>query len=190
MLCHRADYDGTAEPVHAGVFDTRCQNCHLEDSWVPAVPVAHDWFRIDGAHLLITCAACHVGEPAVYAGTPTQCVGCHQEQFDNAEHEGHQTFPTTCQDCHTTTAWEPALEGAHPNDRFRIDGGDHQYRCLDCHDPDLGSSAMGQNCDCVGCHEGEHTRDQMDGEHGDVDGYPRGPAPPNFCVDCHPDGNE
>lgn len=183
--CHQADYDMAMEPPHAG-YPTDCASCHTDAGWVPS-----SWqhsFPIEGAHQLITCAACH-GDPPTYEGTPTECVGCHRDDYDNSPYMGHQTFPLTCLDCHTQNAWVPALEGAHPNDRFRIDDGAHSgYECTDCHNPELGASTMGANCDCVGCHEGEHTRARMDDKHREVADYPAGAAPPSFCLDCHPDG--
>jgi hypothetical protein len=100
-------------------------------------------------------------------------------------------YPTTCIDCHSTAAWQPALEGGHPDDQFRISGGPHEgYECLDCHDPALGSSADGMNTDCVGCHEGKHERSKMDREHDEVGDYPFGTTSVNFCLDCHPDGRK
>ena len=104
---------------------------------------------------------------------------------------GHDAFQTTCQDCHTTNGWTPAVGGAHPENAFPIQNGAHSdYRedCASCHNPDLGSSIDGENADCVGCHDGEHTRAEMDPKHDEEPDYPRGPAPPNFCLDCHPDG--
>lgn len=183
--CHEADYDTATEPPHAG-YPTDCASCHTDAGWQPST-FDHPW-TLDGAHLLITCQSCHTGEPPVYEGTPTECVGCHRDDYDNSPYMGHETFPTTCQDCHSTTAWVPALDGAHPNDRFRIDREPHDYECTQCHDPALGASSMGTNCDCVGCHEGEHTRAEADRDHREVRDYPTGPAPPNFCLDCHADG--
>jgi nitrate/TMAO reductase-like tetraheme cytochrome c subunit len=48
----------------------------------------------------------------------------------------------------------------------------------------------GENTDCVGCHDGEHTRAEMDAKHREERDYPSGDAPPNFCLDCHKDGRE
>ncbi len=184
--CHQPDYDMASMPPHAG-YPTDCATCHSDAGWRPST-FNHPW-PLDGAHLLIGCASCHAGDPPQWEGIARDCVGCHREDYDNSPYMGHQTFPTTCATCHTTTAWTPALEGAHPDDRFRISGGAHEgYQCMDCHNPDLGSSAMGANCDCVGCHEGEHTRANADRDHREVRDYPTGAAPPNFCLDCHPDG--
>ena len=102
---------------------------------------------------------------------------------------GHASFATTCQDCHSTTAWRPASGGSHPQARFSITG-THSYACNECHNPSLGPDGAG-NADCVGCHEGEHTLARMDGEHNGIGDYPRGAnRAPNFCLQCHADGRE
>lgn len=184
--CHQMDYDGATMPPHEG-YPTDCASCHDESGWSPST-FAHSW-TLDGAHAVTPCQRCHVGSPPVYMGTPRECVGCHRADYDMSPVEGHQTFPTTCADCHTTTAWSPALEGAvaHPTSRFPING-KHDFACLDCHDPALGPSTGGMNTNCVGCHTGEHTRARMDRKHNEVRDYPSGDAAPNFCLMCHPDG--
>ncbi len=180
--CHQADYDGATMPSHNG-YPTDCSGCHDEAAWRPSTFV-HSW-RLDGAHLTTPCQSCHTGTPPVYAGTPTQCVGCHRADYDSSPYPGHSSFPTTCSDCHSTTAWVPALEGAHPDDRFRISSGAHSgIACADCHDPALGSSAGGMNTTCVGCHNRAREDRRHDGERN----YPVGAAPPNFCLMCHANG--
>lgn len=184
--CHQPDYEMATAPPHAG-YPTDCATCHTDAGWRPSTFV-HPW-PLDGAHVLISCASCHVGDPPQWAGLPRECVGCHRDDYDASPYPGHATFPTTCADCHSTTAWTPAIEGAHPEARFPIANGAHEgYACTDCHDPALGPSSMGMNCDCVGCHEGEHARARVDEQHREVPDYPRGAAPPNFCLVCHPDG--
>ena len=158
-------------------------------SWAPSIFV-HSW-TLDGAHTVTPCNSCHVGDPPVYEGTATTCVGCHQADYDMSPYMGHDTFPTTCMDCHTTSAWVPALDGAHPEGDFPISRGPHEgYACLDCHNPDLGSSVDGMNTDCVGCHEGEHTLERSDRQHREENDYNSVGAPPNFCLECHPTGQK
>ena len=186
--CHQADYDRNAFEGH-DAFPTVCQDCHTNDKWVPA-QFDHTW-PLEGAHAQAACSSCHTGDPAVYEGTPTVCVDCHQSDYDRSPYLGHSDFPTTCGDCHSTDAWSPATGGNHPENAFPIESGAHsKYRndCASCHRPELGSSVGGENADCVGCHDGDHTRAEMDDKHRGEPEYPNGAAPPNFCVDCHPDG--
>ncbi|MGB3050237.1 MAG: hypothetical protein WBB42_04530 [Polyangiales bacterium] len=188
IVCHVDDVQHALNPPHEGFPDT-CGTCHSNDAWMPAA-FMHPW-PLNGAHAMLDCVSCHVGDPPVYVGTPTLCVGCHQDDYDNSPFPGHEAFPTTCENCHTTNAWTPAVGGAHPENAFPIQNGAHSpYRndCVSCHNPDLGSSIGGENTDCVGCHNGNHTRANMDPKHLDVAGYPSGAAPRNFCLDCHADG--
>jgi hypothetical protein len=188
IVCHANDVQHARDPSHEGFPDT-CGSCHRTDAWAPA-EFMHPW-PLTGAHETAECSACHVGDPPVYDGTPTLCVGCHQEDYDGSQAPGHDAYPTTCENCHTTVAWTPAVGGEHPDSAFPIQSGPHsKYRndCASCHDPELGSSIDGENTDCVGCHDGEHTRSRMDPKHDEVGNYPRGNAAPNFCLDCHPDG--
>jgi len=188
VVCHADDVQHARNPVHDG-FTDGCGTCHGNEAWSPAA-FPHTW-PLNGAHETLACAACHVGDPPVYQGTSTLCVGCHQDDYDGSPFPGHSEFQTTCQDCHTTTGWKPATGGNHPEDAFPIENGDHSpYRddCVSCHNPELGSPVDGENADCVGCHDGEHTRASMDPKHRDEPDYPQGAAPPNFCLDCHADG--
>jgi hypothetical protein len=188
IVCHLTDVQHALSPPHEGFPDT-CGSCHSSDAWSPAA-FMHSW-PLNGAHATLECASCHLGDPPVYAGTPTLCIGCHQDDYDSSPYPGHADFPTTCQDCHTTEAWTPAVGGTHPENAFPIQNGAHSpYRndCVSCHNPELGSAVDGENADCVGCHDGEHTRARMDSKHNEVSGYPAGAAAPNFCLECHSDG--
>jgi hypothetical protein len=186
--CHQGDYNHSPFPGHE-TFPTTCADCHGNQSWVPA-SFDHAW-PLQGAHAQASCQSCHFGNPPVYDGTPTTCVGCHQDDYDRSPFPGHDTFPTTCASCHTNQAWKPATGGAHPENAFPIQSGAHsRYRndCVSCHNSALGSPIDGANADCVGCHDGEHRRTEMDAKHRKVANYPGGAAPPNFCLNCHPDG--
>ncbi len=183
--CHQSDYDNATMPPHDG-YPTDCAQCHDDAAWRPST-FDHSW-PLDGAHAATACSSCHVGSPPVYAGTPRDCVGCHRADYDSSPYPGHGSFPTTCDTCHTTTAWTPALEAAHPESRFPIQREPHDYACLDCHNPDLGPSTGGMNTDCIGCHTGEHSRSRMDSKHREVRDYPTGTSSVNFCLECHPNG--
>jgi hypothetical protein len=188
--CHQTDYDNSPFEGHPA-FPTSCEGCHTSDKWVPAL-FDHDW-PLEGAHAQAMCSSCHLGDPPVYAGTLDACVDCHQAEYDSSPFPDHEVFPTTCQDCHTTAGWKPATGGNHPENEFPITNGAHSdYRndCASCHNPALGSRAGGEDTDCVGCHDGDHTRAKMDPKHSEEQDYPSGAAPPNFCLDCHADGRD
>jgi hypothetical protein len=184
--CHTADLAQAVNPPHDG-FSSDCSSCHNSISF-SAASFAHTDFPLTGAHVTVECRGCHSGTPAVFAGTATDCVGCHRQDYDSSPYPGHASFPTTCQDCHATTAWTPASGGTHPQNRFSITGV-HKYACNDCHDQSLGPNGAG-NTNCVGCHDGAHTLARMDNVHaGEVRNYPTGPnRAPNFCLACHAGG--
>jgi len=110
--CHLSDYASVERPVHAGVKPTTCGVCHSQDAWQPAI-LNHS-FALTGAHAKADCLACHRGTPPVFQGTASSCVGCHRSDYDRSRFPGHSRFPLTCAECHSTSAWKPALEERKP----------------------------------------------------------------------------
>jgi hypothetical protein len=120
------------------------------------------------------------------------CSACHVTEYLMTREPPHTAFGYSqdCGSCHTSNVWRPPYAAnLHPNDKFAIDVSPHRYACEDCHDPsgDV-TSIAGLNTDCVGCHEGAHTRAKMDDVHKEDPEYPLDDPRPNFCLDCHPDG--
>jgi hypothetical protein len=188
VVCHRAEFLSAAEPPHEGELPQSCGHCHESEAWRPARNFDHDFFPLRAQHAGLSCTTCHTAG-FVDDASPL-CVSCHRDDYDASAYSGHDQFPTTCQDCHSLEGWTPAYGGLHPEEKFRIGSGPHaKYECLECHDPELGPNGAG-NADCVGCHEGKHTRAKMDEKHHEVRDYPAGDAPQNFCLECHPDGRK
>lgn len=135
---------------------------------------------------LASCLERHATDGADVTIDDSNCVGCHQADYDRATMPVHTgQMPTTCGDCHATTAWRPAVGGGHPEARFAIASGAHQgVTCRDCHDASLGSSTAGANTDCLRC----HVQGESDPRHVGVSGYAYQPARRNFCLTCHPAG--
>jgi hypothetical protein len=185
--CHAHDRAGATQPDHSD-FSMDCLQCHTTDAWHPA-DFDHKW-PLEGAHATTMCASCHPGDPPRYSGTPTVCVDCHRADYDASPYPGHADFPTTCESCHTSSAWTPASGGLHPEGAFPIASGPHkEFECMECHNAALGPNDK-DNTDCVGCHTGKHTRNEVDPKHHEVSDYPSGNAPPNFCLDCHANGRK
>lgn len=103
--CHSASYESATNPVHVGVLPQTCGDCHSREAWTPATVTQHPWFGLDGKHLTTPCVSCHTGNPKRFAGTPTDCVGCHLADYQRSTFPGHGQFPKTCHDCHTTAGW-------------------------------------------------------------------------------------
>jgi hypothetical protein len=181
VSCHRADFDRTRSPDHrAGGFSTECQSCHTDSAWRPATfDHALARFPLTGAHTRLECGRCHTG--GRFRGTPTECVGCHQSDYDRTTSPSHRAagFPTGCQACHGTNAWRPAT--FDHNRFFPITSGDHAgIGCTSCH-PNPGSFSV---FTCLDCHRG---RARLDDEHEDVPGYQ---FESRACYRCHPRGQE
>lgn len=206
VSCHTDDHQrATMDALHtmravAGyptgpAEDAFCLVCH-PDGTADAAPHPEATFPIamGSNHEDVICSDCHQAALGANGAGNTDCINCHTGEHLRAEidptHAGVSGYPSGaapvnfCLDCHPDGTADSA---AHPQDRFSITG-KHDYECNECHDPALGSSIAGMNADCVGCHTGEHTRSRMDNKHREERDYPTGAAPPNFCLDCHPDG--
>ncbi len=167
LSCH-AD-DRARAPGH-DKFSVMCQQCHNTSRWEDA-EVDHSFFPLTAGHALTDCSRCHTN--GGFEGLSKDCLSCHAD--DRARAPNHDKFPTTCQQCHTTTRWK----GAVFNHRFPLRG-EHNVDCSVCHTtPDT------RVFSCFGCHE--HSRDRTDKKHREVNGYTYSSA---ACVQCHPNGEE
>ncbi|MDX1419045.1 MAG: cytochrome c3 family protein [Rubricoccaceae bacterium] len=178
FACHQADYEGTAGSLvnhPAADLPTDCQQCHTLDTWEGAAfeHASATGFPLVGAHVQMACETCHsapgFGVPGNPAG-PDDCFACHAD--DHAE--AHPGFPTTCTDCHTTSAFLPAtFEHAAVSGGFALVGAHVALPCSACHvGPDLEPiwEPAGQD-DCLTCHTEDHAEAH--------------PAFPTTCLDCH-----
>ncbi len=90
-------------------------------------------FRLDGAHRFAECESCHAD--GLFAGTPTQCSGCHaQSGRIDATAKPAVHVPTTdrCDACHRPNAWVAVA---------RVDHLEVLGTCSSCHN---GSKAAGK----------------------------------------------
>ena len=106
--CHMEDF--RAAKHHLGEKPTTCAICHAQTGFHPT-HMNHPW-PLTGAHEKTNCFDCHKGTPPVFAGTKRECVACHQADYDKAPHHVAEHYPTTCADCHSTTAFKPQLPEA------------------------------------------------------------------------------
>ena len=149
--CHLATFQRTTNPNHVSAgFPQTCASCHTTTRWTGATfdHSARTRFALTGAHVQVACTQCHVG--GRYAGTPTDCVGCHLTTFQRTTSPNHVTagFPQTCTTCHTTAAWRPS-SFSHSSTRFALTGAHTQVTCAQCH---VGGRYAGTPTQCSGCH--------------------------------------
>jgi hypothetical protein len=171
--CHKADYDGTTDPVHADVgYPTSCAVCHGTDGWKPAVFDHDAKWPLTGAHAEAACESCHAD--GQYAGTPDTCVGCHQADFDGTTDPDHAALglPTTCNVCHGTAAWEPAEFAGH-DPIWPLLGKHADAACESCHAEGYKDTPTG----CDDCHHPDYV--------GAVQPDHAGPGYPLDCALCH-----
>jgi len=181
--CHQDVYDASTTPPHSQVgFNTDCASCHRTTAWDTGFDHNLTAFPLTGMHKTTACAQCHVSN--VFRGLPHLCVDCHQTDFDNTTNPGHAaaSFPTTCEGCHTTSAWQPATFD-HDSRWFPVYSGRHRGQwssCADCH---LSPSDFTQFT-CLSCHPHDN-KTETDGHHSGVRNYQ---YVSRECLRCHPRG--
>ena len=135
--CHQED------DTHKGALGQDCAACHTSQAWEEATfDHGQSAFPLDGAHRDVACGDCH--QDAIFAGTPTDCYACHQE---DDIHEGR--LGQDCAACHTSQAWEEVTFD-HGQSAFPLDGAHREVDCRDCHQDAV---FAGTPADCIGCHE-------------------------------------
>jgi hypothetical protein len=159
--CHR--------DVHARRMGARCDRCHDTGSWKEASfgPEAHRRtnFPLTGRHAVIPCEQCHGDRrDRAFSRPTTQCIACHQADYDRTAARGipHAgTFDTDCRGCHSTWRFTPGTWAAH-DACFAIRAGPHAgIKCKDCHTlglppvlpPPLACDSRVLPANCMRCHD-------------------------------------
>ncbi len=151
VTCHERDYASALQPSHrAAGFPLDCTVCHS-----PAAPTFagarfdHGAFQRVGAHATATCDSCH--RNGVYRGTPRDCLGCHQGEYQRTQNPNHAAagFPTTCDSCHRNT--DPSWRDATFNhaSAYPLVGAHVTVACSACHRNNV---YRGTPRECAGCH--------------------------------------
>jgi len=215
ISCHQTDYNQAQSPVpHAG-FPTTCEQCHDTVQWTDGkFDHSQTGFTLTGMHTVPprACADCHKNNN--YNLTSTACYSCHQTDYQNTNNPNHvaQGFATTCELCHSTSAWQPATFD-HSKSAFPLTGS-HTVpprQCTDCH---INNNYNITNTTCISCHQTDfdhakspvpHTgfpttcemcHDTVQWTDGKFDhsqtGFPltgSHQVPPRACIDCHINNN-
>ena len=188
--------------ITAGFPTALCSTCHDTLLWTDGkFDHSTTGFPLQGPHMLpprtaVTgaigpmvnaCTDCHLGGNYTTGYPTTDCYGCHQTYYTNAQNYGANVpnhvaaaYPTACIACHTqwvTQAWLGAVF-THP--AFQIP---HRGSvCADCHINPVNYKQFS----CINaCHTGNspHTnRTVTDGHHSGVNGYTYNAT---ICVNCH-----
>ncbi len=160
-----------------------CYECHPTGSVQGAFNHNSGKFPLTGAHITTPCGQCHTSG---FQGTPTDCLACHQANYNATTNPNHQAanIPTTCGTCHTTNpGWKPATYMQHDAQYFPVYSGKHAgtwTTCAECHT----TSGSYKSFSCIDCHA--HNQADMDSKHNGVGGYTYASLP---CYECHPTGS-
>ncbi len=182
--CHLNDFLATTSPNHVEAgYSQECIDCHDINAfdW-SSQNILHDFFPLVKGHD-IDCIKCHTS--GTFAAIPTDCISCHQQDFEVAQNPDHQAlnFTTDCASCHTLDLnWMPARFQQHDDEYFPIYTGAHAgewNECTDCHLNPANYSEF----TCTTC----HGRSETDDDHDGVGGYV---YESNACLACHPTGSE
>jgi len=152
-----------------------CEHCHSEHKgrsyplirWSPPADFDHGretGFGLTGAHAAAGCGACHDHRPG-YQGAKTTCNGCHEDV-----HQGE--LGTSCDSCHTTTAFKPPALFDHAKTDFPLENKHAKVACSACHERAASGKVAYKLAGfqkCSTCHGDPH----------------RGRTSLSPCTDCH-----
>lgn len=201
--------------IHRGKLGNQCQSCHTSESWENQQDLfeqhASAGFPLTGVHATTDCNSCHQNQLRDdYTGTPTECAGCHDDDFKSTANPSHVLagFSTQCETCHSLSAnsWQNAHYD-HPPE-FRLEGGHSNLECQSCHatqfagtvnecfschqsdfqsapDPDHVSANFDHNC--LTCHN-TNTWVPATFDHSETDFQLTGGHSGLQCITCHSDG--
>ncbi len=157
ITCHT---NPDTDEEHAGVGgyvynSSACLACHPTGEGDLVFNHNTTSFPLTGGHNGPTCIDCHAGG---YEGTPTECVSCHQGDFNQSINPNHVALgiSTDCASCHTTDpGWAPASLANH-NDYYVLNGAHAMIsnQCATCHNGDYNNTPN----TCSGCHQEDYNQ--------------------------------
>ncbi|MFO7694556.1 MAG: cytochrome c3 family protein [Vicinamibacterales bacterium] len=155
--CHAKQYQSTTQPAHlAAGFPTQCELCHKPShtSFTQASFQHNAYFPLSGVHATQACASCH--RNSVYKGTPRDCVGCHQADYERTASPSHAAagFPTACESCHrpSDASWKTTF---NHSSAYPLAGVHATQPCTVCHTNNV---YKGTPRDCFSCHRTNYER--------------------------------
>ena len=144
------------EDVPDFVYDDRaCLACHPTGSEDSNFDHNETNFPLTGAHIGVSCLECHENG---FAGTPTDCTSCHNEEFLATTNPNHVDLgiSSDCNQCHTTDPdWVPATFDIH-DDYYELKGAHDLIAndCVACHNGNYNSTPN----TCIGCHAEDYSQ--------------------------------
>jgi len=170
--CHQKDFNQAQLPSHttAGIPNT-CATCHTTVAWKPSSfkHITTGFELKEGHQNVVQCSNCHKGNLNT---AQTQCISCHQVQYDTAPDHKQSGYPTNCTICHSQLNW---LQSAfnHSTTNFPLTGAHTSVECNLCHT----SGFTGTPTECNNCHQKDFNQAQLPAH--------TTAGIPNTCATCH-----
>jgi hypothetical protein len=141
------------QDAHRGALGQECEHCHTPERWPSVNRAFHKagLFPLEGRHLTVACASCHVnGETR---GTPTRCYDCH---WIRRQDDPKQTrLGTDCESCHRPTSWTAVNWNHGARTGTPLSGAHRSLACDSCHKE---RRFMGGSVACSTCHMKDYQR--------------------------------
>ena len=145
--CHTPAFTSAKNPNHtlAGL-PVQCETCHNTTAWRPSgFSHAATGYALTGGHARVAqCSDCHKG---TVLNTRTECLACHQVQYDNAKDHKSKSYPVDCRMCHNADNWLNASFN-HAATGFPLTGAHTSVVCATCHKTGFNPIPS----DCNSCH--------------------------------------
>ncbi len=145
--CHTNKYNEAVNPNHVNAgISNECEVCHTEENWVPSNfnHTTTTGFELTNGHSGKQCSECHKGTTTEAS---SDCISCHQANYNEAENHVAQNFPKECLQCHTTVSWDGA-DFDHNKTAFPLTGSHVATECSACHT----NGYEGTSTLCSACH--------------------------------------
>lgn len=144
--CHSSDFQSAPGHVDQN-FSHDCTTCHSRNGWRPA-NFNHSFFPLTGEHAGLSCTECHSG--GTYTGLSSDCYSCHNTDYQGAPDHAAQSYPQTCEQCHSTSGWAPAT---FDHASFALTGAHAGATCAQCHSSGI---YAGLPSNCYSCHDTDY----------------------------------
>jgi len=138
---------------HKGTLGPDCASCHTPAQWGGASRAFHKAgaFPLDGRHLLVPCASCHL--KGVVKGTPTSCYDCHWVRHQDDKFR--TALGPDCESCHRTTSWTSVSWEHGARTGFPLGAPHQKVDCAKCH---AGGVFTKRPADCYSCHRSDYEK--------------------------------
>ncbi len=150
LSCHehnKTDMDSEHRGISGYVYESNaCFTCHPSGSEEGSFTHTQAFPLVD-SHANLSCSECH---STTYSGTSSECISCHQSNFETTQNPSHQTLALSqqCEECHTAKNWTPSIF-KHSSTGFELLGSHATVNCSDCHASNVTNAVQ----DCYACHQ-------------------------------------